>query len=675
MNISYKYSIIIPTFNDNEYDFDILLNSISSNKRNDVEIVVVDDSDEDFRTNLKNCIKKNQEKIVTIFNELRQGLSYSCNQGIQISKGEYLIFLNCDNFISDDFFDKIDFLIKKGHDFIATKNRVINIDDEFGLYINKIHAHHSMTGADKQKFKKKKHVSYTEGCVVKKELVLTTGGFLDWNKNNLKAGEDLIFADKIRPYSKNPIYASDIIVKHSIPNTNRSFFYNRFIRGYGTIQIYRFYRGFSIFKIFSLFFIRNSLNILKLLTIVYPLIYLHRLINTDYKKIKKIHINFIKVYYLEKIAIIYGEFKSLISVIKLQNTKIERVNLNNLLKKQKILFVNPASEKKFSNIKEALLFNNCNFDEIYASPNFSNYYNRNRNIKYFITRFFDKIGLPIDFNQFNKKLFLKIIKSKYELIIIGKVNFLKPYTLRKIRNFSTNSKIVSWVDDNMTKMHNSSYFFLKSLKYYDLIVSVKRDNIYEKNLKSRINKNAKLFLTLPSANREINIKNNTKPFNKNLCFVGFGDNERFKILQQLSKSYKIHIYGSGWDRFKNSKNQNFVIKNKTLPYNHNSIISEYIINLNIPRSSNNDWANYKLIELMASNIFAIHKYSDHLEKYFKEGESIVTFKNMEELLKKINYYNQNKDKTLEIRENAFKIIKKLDLYYDKKLRDILEQML
>tara|TARA_B100000575_G_C23122534_1_gene649808 strand:- start:155 stop:2182 length:2028 start_codon:yes stop_codon:yes gene_type:complete len=675
MNISYKYSIIIPTFNDNLYDFDILLNSISSNKRNDVEIIVVDDSDKDFRKNLKNSIEKHQEKIVTIFNDFRQGLSYSCNQGIQISKGEYLIFLNCDNFINDDFFDRIDILIKKGHDFIATKNRVINIDDEFGLYINKIHVQHSITGADKEKFKRKKNVSYTEGCVVKKELVLIAGGFLDWNKNNLKAGEDLIFADKIRPYSKNPIYASSIIVKHSIPNTNASFFYNRFIRGYGTIQMYRFYRGLSIFKICSLFIFRNLLNIFKLLTIVYPLIYLHRLINADYKKIKKIYINFLKVYYLEKIAIIYGEFKSLISIIKLQNTKIERVNLNNLSKKQKILFVNPASEQKYSNIKEALIFNNCNFDEIYASPNFSNYYQRTRNIKYFIRRFFEKIGLPIDFDQFNKKLFLKIIKSKYELVIIGKVNFLKPNTIKKIKSFSTNSKIVSWVDDNMTKMHNSSHFFLKALKYYDLIVSVKRDKIYEKNLKSRINKNAKLFLTLPSANRKINIKNNTKPFNKNLCFVGFGDKERFNILHQLSKNYKIDIYGSGWDRFNYRNNKNFVIKNKTLPYNHNFIISEYIINLNIPRSSNNDWANYKLIELMASNIFAIHKYSIHLEKYFKEGESIVTFKNMEELLKKINYYNQNKDKTLEIRENSFKIIKKLDLYYDTKLKDILEKVL
>ena len=673
MNIRYKYSIIVPVYNDDIDDFNILINSIRNNNRRDIEIIIVDDSEEEFRDKIKKAIPS-KDSFKIIYNNYRKGLSFSCNQGVEVSKGEYIIFLNCDNYINNNYFEQIDALVNKGFDFIATKNRVININDKFGLYVNKVHSLQNKTGKDKVKFNRKKNVSYTEGCVVKRQLIIDSLGFLDWKGNNLKAGEDLIFADNLRPLAKKATFQPSVEVLHSVPNTYKSFFYNRFIRGYGTIQIYRFYRGFSIIKICYLFFLRNTLNILKLTTFILPLIYLYKLINSDNKKIKNIYKNFIKVYYFEKVAIFYGELKSLINIIKFSNKKIERENLNNILKKQKILFVNPGSSKKFSNIKEALLYNDYSFDEIYAAPNFKNYYEREKNINYFISRFFDKFGFPFDLNNFNKKLLLKVIQSKYDIIIIGKVNFLKPGTLKKIKKYSKNSKIISWVDDNMMKMHNSSYFFLSCLKYYDLVTSVERDSIFEEKIKSKINKNTKLFLTLPSANRLIHKKNIKKPVSKKLCFVGFGDNERFKLLNEISHYHEIDIYGSGWDKFKNINNDNLMIKRITLPNDHGFIISDYFINLNIPRNSNDDWANYKLVELMASNIFAIHKYSEKLNNYFIEGESIVTFKNINDLLNKINYYMQNYDKALEIRENSYNIVKKLDLFFDKKLKNILDHI-
>ena len=157
-------------------------------------------------------------------------------------------------------------------------------------------------------------------------------------------------------------------------------------------------------------------------------------------------------------------------------------------------------------------------------------------------------------------------------------------------------------------------------------------------------------------------------------FCWLRDNERFKLLNEISHYHEIDIYGSGWDKFKNINNDNLMIKRITLPNDHGFVISDYFINLNIPRNSNDDWANYKLVELMASNIFAIHKYSEKLNNYFIEGESIVTFKNINDLLNKINYYMQNYDKALEIRENSYNIVKKLDLFFDKKLKNILDHI-
>ena len=252
MNIRYKYSIIVPVYNDDIDDFNILINSIRNNNRRDIEIIIVDDSEEEFRDKIKKAIPS-KDSFKIIYNNYRKGLSFSCNQGVEVSKGEYIIFLNCDNYINNNYFEQIDALVNKGFDFIATKNRVININDKFGLYINKVHSLQNKTGKDKVKFNRK-NVSYTEGCVVKRQLIIDSLGFLDWKGNNLKAGEDLIFADNLRPLAKKATFQPSVEVLHSVPNTYKSFFYNRFIRGYGTIQIYRFYRGFSIIKICYLFF-------------------------------------------------------------------------------------------------------------------------------------------------------------------------------------------------------------------------------------------------------------------------------------------------------------------------------------------------------------------------------------------------------------------------------------
>lgn len=321
----FKYSVILPTFNDSIDDLNKLLSSISSNTRDDIELIIVDDSNDSFRSELRNL---NFQKLhcKTIFNNNRMGLSHSCNQGIQIANGTYLVFLNVDNIVPHNYFSLLDEELVSEYDFLSVNNRVSNINDKYASYVNFFNIKNIHNGNKEKKLKYKKNISYTEGCVIKTEVVKKSNGFLDWKENNLKAGEDLIFADKIRGISSNARYSEKILVKHTIPSNTREFFYNRYIRGYGTIQIYKFYRKFNNFKIIMLFFLRNLIRIFYTFTI-FKLFYLFFFGKYVLKLDLKL-LDFTKAFFVENVAIIYGELISLLKILK--TYKITEIDLTSL---------------------------------------------------------------------------------------------------------------------------------------------------------------------------------------------------------------------------------------------------------------------------------------------------------------------------------------------------------
>lgn len=320
-----KYSVILPTFNDSLEDLKKLLSSISTNIRKDVEIIIIDDSDDGFRDQLKKLNLNNFNSKI-IYNDIRMGLSYSCNQGIKIAQGTYLVFLNTDNIVSDDYFSLLDKELVPNYDFLSVNNKVDNVYEKYASYVNFFNIKNIYNGNKEKKLKNKKNISYTEGCVIKRVIVNQSGGFLDWKENNLKAGEDLIFADKIRNISVHAGYADNILVKHTIPSNTKEFFYNRYIRGYGTIQIYKFYRNYSNTKIFLMFIFRNFIRFLSTFTLIkvfYLYFYGKIVLSLELK-----FLDFFKAFFIENIAIIYGEFKSLFNIFK--KNKITNIDLSSV---------------------------------------------------------------------------------------------------------------------------------------------------------------------------------------------------------------------------------------------------------------------------------------------------------------------------------------------------------
>jgi len=102
-----RYSIIIPVYNTALY-LEECINSILKHN-NSYEIIIINDGSID---NSAEIIKKFEDNSkVKCFFQDNQGLSSTRNNGLNIAKGEYIYFLDSDDYISDDFFEVLDDLI------------------------------------------------------------------------------------------------------------------------------------------------------------------------------------------------------------------------------------------------------------------------------------------------------------------------------------------------------------------------------------------------------------------------------------------------------------------------------------------------------------------------------------------------------------------------------------
>lgn len=116
-----KYSFIVPCYNGEDY-IERCLGSILKQKKNNYEIIVINDGSTD---NSKNILSK--YKNIVLYNTSNNGLSAARNLGIEKSNGEYLIFVDIDDYIKEDFLEVIDKKIKN-EDMLKIGVTKINID-------------------------------------------------------------------------------------------------------------------------------------------------------------------------------------------------------------------------------------------------------------------------------------------------------------------------------------------------------------------------------------------------------------------------------------------------------------------------------------------------------------------------------------------------------------------
>ncbi|HEL2412007.1 TPA: glycosyltransferase family 2 protein [Streptococcus suis] len=105
-NVLPKVSIIIPVYNTEQY-IGQCIESILKQTLSDVELILIDDcSTDQSLAILKNYADKDQ-RITLVESAVNTGVGEARNKGINLATGEYIAFVDSDDFVKEDMFEKL----------------------------------------------------------------------------------------------------------------------------------------------------------------------------------------------------------------------------------------------------------------------------------------------------------------------------------------------------------------------------------------------------------------------------------------------------------------------------------------------------------------------------------------------------------------------------------------
>ena len=117
-------SVIIPVYNVEEY-LHFCLNSILKQTYQNFEIICIDDASTDSSLEILEYFTQKDSRVKIIKNDYNKGPGYSRNRGLDVAQGNYISFLDADDWFS---FNAFEILVKKierdNLDFLMFKNIV-----------------------------------------------------------------------------------------------------------------------------------------------------------------------------------------------------------------------------------------------------------------------------------------------------------------------------------------------------------------------------------------------------------------------------------------------------------------------------------------------------------------------------------------------------------------------
>ena len=101
-----KISIIIPYHNVENY-IEECLNSVIRQTLSDIEIICINDSSSDSSENIVKKFAMNDDRIIMLNTEKPSGQGYARNIALDIAKGEYIGFVDSDDYVNGEMFEKL----------------------------------------------------------------------------------------------------------------------------------------------------------------------------------------------------------------------------------------------------------------------------------------------------------------------------------------------------------------------------------------------------------------------------------------------------------------------------------------------------------------------------------------------------------------------------------------
>ena len=125
-----KFSIIIPAYNGEEY-IDRCLNSILNQKYDNFEAIVVNDGSIDNTQVIIDKYVKKDKRFIS-YKKKNGGLSDARNYGLKYTTGDYLLFIDCDDYFEKDFLEVLNnTLINNNYDLVKFMTKLVDDNGQF----------------------------------------------------------------------------------------------------------------------------------------------------------------------------------------------------------------------------------------------------------------------------------------------------------------------------------------------------------------------------------------------------------------------------------------------------------------------------------------------------------------------------------------------------------------
>ena len=112
MNTAIKVSIIVPIYNVDVF-LHQCINSIVIQSLKEIEIILVDDGSTDHSLHICEYFRKLDSRVVLIQKEKNEGLVVARKTGLQNASGKYAMYVDGDDWIANDYLEKIYNIIKE----------------------------------------------------------------------------------------------------------------------------------------------------------------------------------------------------------------------------------------------------------------------------------------------------------------------------------------------------------------------------------------------------------------------------------------------------------------------------------------------------------------------------------------------------------------------------------
>lgn len=187
-----KISVIIPVYNDANL-LNKSINSVLKQTLNDIEIICINDGSTDNSLEILKELEKKYDSI-KVFSQENQGSGKARNKGINESNGEYIAFLDADDFFIDD--DSLEKLYK-----IGNENNANLVSGNIKLVDNN------------NKFSPFKDLNYytEESKILPEEYGIPWAFYKSIYKKDFLIKNNIYFPDLIR--GQDPVFLAEVLSK------------------------------------------------------------------------------------------------------------------------------------------------------------------------------------------------------------------------------------------------------------------------------------------------------------------------------------------------------------------------------------------------------------------------------------------------------------------------------